>query len=91
MEIALCIAQDNPARALTFVDELEDRCVALGNAPGIGTARPDLGDGICMLPHGRYLIFYRQTSRSVRIERVMHSARDIDGDDLETQSDGAGD
>lgn len=87
MEIALYIAQDNPNRALSFVDELEDRCAALGNAPGIGTARPELGEGVRMLPHGRYLIFYRQTQRSVRIERVVHSARDIGGDDLETPSD----
>lgn len=85
MEIALYIAEDNPVRALTFVEELEDKCAALGNAPGIGTARPELGEGIRMLPHGRYLIFYRQASRSVRIERVMHGARDIGGDDLEAQ------
>lgn len=91
MDIALYIAQHNPARALTCVDELEDRCAALGNAPSIGTARPELGDDIYMLPHGRYLIFYRHTQRTVRIERVMHSARDIGGDDLETQSDEAGD
>lgn len=90
MEIALYIAQDKPTRALTFIDELENRCAALGNAPGIGTARPELGEGIYMLPHGRYLIFYRQTQRSVRIERVMHSARDIGGGDLETQPGGAG-
>lgn len=30
MEIALCIAQDNPKRALSFVDELEDSCAGLG-------------------------------------------------------------
>lgn len=90
LEIALCIAQDNPTRALTFADELEDRCTALGHAPGIGTARPELGDGVLMLPHGRHLIFYRRTQRSVRIERVMHSARDIGVDDLEAPSDEAG-
>ena len=36
-----------------------------------------------MLPYGRYLIFYRQVNNSVRIERIMHSARDIDDDDFE--------
>lgn len=87
MEIALYIAQDNPSRALSFVGELEERCLALGDAPGIGTGRPELGAGILMLPHGRYLIFYRQIPQSVRIERVMHGARDIVGDDLETPSD----
>lgn len=32
LEIALYIAQYNPRRALTFVDGLEGRCAALGNA-----------------------------------------------------------
>ena len=77
------IAQDNPARALTFVDELEGKCDVLGGAPGIGTSRPELGEGVRMLPHGRYLIFYREVNKGLRIERIMHSARDIGGDDFE--------
>lgn len=83
MDIASFIAEDNPARALTFVDELERKCEAVGGAPGIGTQRPELGDDICMLPYGRYLIFYREVNKSVRIERIMHSARDIGGGDFE--------
>ena len=77
IEIALFIAEDNPTRALTFVDELEDKCHALGTAPGIGTSRPELGEGVAMMPYGRYLIFYRQSGKSVRIERIIHSARDL--------------
>jgi toxin ParE1/3/4 len=50
MDIASFIARDNPTRALTFVDELQGKCEALGMAPGIGTARPELGEGISMLP-----------------------------------------
>lgn len=83
MDIAIFIAQDNPTRALTFVDEIEGKCDALRMAPGIGTARPELGEGICMLPYGRYIIFYRPASKALRIERVMHGARDIGGDDFE--------
>ena len=83
MDIAISIAQDNPARALTFVDELEARCDALGGAPGIGTSRPELGDGVRMLPHGRYLIFYREVNKGLRVERFMHGARDIAADDFE--------
>jgi toxin ParE1/3/4 len=90
LEIALHIAQDNPTRALSFADELEDKCTALGHAPGIGTARPELGDGVPMLPHCRYLIFYRHTQRSVRIERIMHSTQDIGADDLDTPPGGVG-
>lgn len=83
MDIAMFIAQDNPKRALGFVDELEGKCNALGGAPGIGTSRPELGEGIRMLPHGRYLIFYREANKGLRIERIMHSSRDIGYDDFE--------
>ena len=82
MDIAVFIAHDNPTRALSFVDELEDKCALLSNAPGIGTARPELGEGVCMLPHGRYLIFYRQSDGTLRVERILHSARDLSADDL---------
>lgn len=82
LEIALYIAQDNPARAATFVEELEGKCMLLGTASGIGTARPELGQGVRMLPHGRYLIFYREQESQLRIERILHGARDIDGEDL---------
>lgn len=83
MEIAIFIGRDNPTRALTFVDALEARCDSLGSSPGIGTPRAELGDGIRMLPHGRYLIFYREADRAVRIERILHGARDIARSDLE--------
>ena len=84
LEIAVYIAQDNPGRTLSFVDELEAKCLDLGDAPGIGTLRPELGEGIRMLPHGRYLIFYREQTAMLRIERVMHGSRDIGNDDFNT-------
>lgn len=89
MDIAVFIAEDNPTLALTFLDELEEKCDVLGRAPGIGTQRPELGDGICMLPYGRYLIFYREAGNGIRVERIMHSARDIGSDDLELDPFGA--
>ena len=46
VDIAMFIAQDKPARALTFVDEREVKCDALRRTPGIGTSRPELGGGI---------------------------------------------
>ena len=83
MDIAVFIARDNPARALTFVDELEQQCERLAAAPGIGTLRPELGSGLRMFPYGRYLIFYREADEALRIERIMHGARDIGNDDFE--------
>ena len=85
-DVAVYIAQDNPARALSFVDELEAQCLGIGRTPGIGTARPELGDGVRMLSHGRYLIFYRENEGMIRIERVMHGARDIGGGDIDREA-----
>lgn len=83
LDIALFIAQDNQARALSFVDELEAHCRRLGQHPGIGSVRPQLGENIRVIPHGRYLIFYRQQGEALRIERILHSARDVGGEDFE--------
>ena len=81
LDIAAYIAQDNPVRAFSFIDELEAKSLLLGDAPHSGVERSELGSGIRMLVHGNYLIFYRAQS-VVRIERIMHGARDIGGDDF---------
>ena len=80
LDIAVYIAEDNPDRALTFVDELEAKCAKLG----IGIARPELGEGIQAIPHGHYVICYREEQQIVRIERVLHGARDIRASDFES-------
>jgi toxin ParE1/3/4 len=41
--------------------------------------RPELGEGVRMVPFGRYLIFYTVSPESIRVERVLHSARNISG------------
>ena len=40
--------------------------------------RDDLGPGVRMVTHGRYLVLYRDliAENVVRIERVVHGARD---------------
>jgi toxin ParE1/3/4 len=82
LEIAVYIAQGNPTRALSFVDELEAKCYKLGGTPGIGVARPELAEGLRVLPYRRYLIFYREHEHVLRIERILHSARDITSDEF---------
>jgi plasmid stabilization system protein ParE len=37
------IAEDNPARAVTFIAELRDHCAAIGKAPEAFRLRPELG------------------------------------------------
>jgi toxin ParE1/3/4 len=78
-EIAEYIARDNPARAASFVAELEATCRAVAATPELYPARADLAPGLRMAVHGRYLVFYRDLpgEGAVRVERVLHGARNL--------------
>lgn len=78
IDIFYHIAGDNPARAESFVGEIEQRCAGLQSFPGMGRARPEIMPGLRSLPHGHYVIFYTAGAQSVRIERILHGARDIE-------------
>lgn len=78
LEIWTYIARDNPPRADSFLDELEALMIRLSDAPSLGPARPDLGDDIRYMPHGRYLIFYKARTDGVEIVRVLHGARRLE-------------
>ncbi|MDO9204353.1 MAG: type II toxin-antitoxin system RelE/ParE family toxin [Methylotenera sp.] len=78
LQILQFIALDNPKRAQSFVAELRQQCQSLAQFPNMGVAKPEYADGIRMLAYQRYLIFFSvQESKSVLIERVLHSARNI--------------
>ena len=40
-------------------------------------ARPELGAGLRSCAHGRYVVFFRVDDTVVRIERILHGARDL--------------
>ena len=73
LQVARFIARDNPERARTFVHELRTQCTRLI----VGVSRDDCAKGLRMLAHGRYLIFYCLMDEGIKVERVLHSARDI--------------
>jgi len=77
VEIARFIAEDNVPRALSFVDELEGACSVLVDHPFAGSARTEIRAGLRSKPHGRYVIFYTPLEATIRIERILHGARDI--------------
>ncbi len=72
------IAQDNRFAALRVVQQLRDKFEALTAMPFMGIERPDLDKGIRMVPSGNCIILYR-VSNGIRVERVLHGARDLDG------------
>lgn len=72
------IALNNPARALSFIEEIHAACLALIDTPAAYPIIEALGNDIHRAPFKRYLIFYTATEFEVRIARVLHSARNID-------------
>ena len=74
-EIGDYIARDNPSRAKSFLDELKAHCERILAMPSAYSSRDDLGAGIRMALHGRYLILFRTDPDGVRVERILHSAR----------------
>lgn len=77
MAIADYIATDNPRRAVTFIEELEDRCKALAKAPHAPRQFLQLGPDAHILPYGNYVILYRDLPHEVFIVRILHGAQDI--------------
>ena len=76
-EIADYIARDNPERAITFIEELRAVCERTSHSPEAYTLRPDIAPEVRMAVHGQYLILFRVLSTEVRVERVLHGARNL--------------
>lgn len=73
------IAQDNPAKAEAFGQELRDKTLPLAQHPKLGrTGRPGLPAFLReLVAHRNYIVFYRVLDevRTVEILRVKHTAQ----------------
>ncbi len=78
-EIGDYIALEDPRRAELSVDQLKAHCHRLASMPRSYPARDDIWPGLRMAVHGRYLILFRDLAEEVRIERILHGARDLQG------------
>ena len=73
------IGQENPTRAVSFVDELIDRCYSLADLPRRYPLVPRYEHwGIRRCVHGNYLIFYRVGSDVIEVVHILHGARDYE-------------
>ena len=73
------IAQDNPVRAHSFVDELMKACEGLAEMPlRFQLVRGHEESGVRRRPYGSYSIFYSVGEQGVEIVRVLHGARDYE-------------
>lgn len=73
------IAQDNPARADSFVDELIGKIRLIAETPQGFPLVPRYAHlGIRRRVYGAYLIFYRVEADRVSILHILHGARDYE-------------
>jgi toxin ParE1/3/4 len=72
------IASENPRAAVRFLEALRERCERLGYSPHIGIRRTQFRRDYRSISYRSYVIFYRLEESGVRIERIIHGARDLD-------------
>jgi len=77
LDIGDYIAKDSRANARRFVGKLMQQCKRIGNAPLGYAGREDLAPSLRMAALGRYVVFFRVIAGTVRIERVLHGARNL--------------
>ena len=73
------IARDNPARALSFLQELRSKCLGLADMPERFPLVPRYeATGVRRRGHGDYLIFYRVETGKVIILHILHGELQYD-------------
>ncbi len=73
------IANDNPVRALSFVQELRNSCLSIQEFPESHPLVPRYEDqNIRRKVHGNYLIFYCVRVDVVVVIHILHGAQDYD-------------
>ena len=73
--LAEYIARDSVMAALTMVEELREKCLALAEAPhGYPLVPRYEHRGIRRRPFGSYLIFYRVGAEAIEVVHIIHGA-----------------
>lgn len=78
-EIGDYIRAENPAAARRLIAALRVRCDTILDAPRGGAPRSELWPGLRSVAFQRYVIFYTVEDDDVRVERILHGSRDIQG------------
>jgi toxin ParE1/3/4 len=77
VEIGLHIAESNPLAAHRWVARLRARCRSLGRFPERSPIAFSTNPPMRRASEGAYNLFYTVQVDYVRVERILHGARDI--------------
>lgn len=78
-DIWVYLAQQDELLADKQIGEILNRLPMLAQFPDMGRRRDDLITGIRMFPVKSYIIFYTKAADIVEFIRILHQARDIEG------------
>jgi toxin ParE1/3/4 len=76
-DIATYIARDNPQRAVSFIQELNETIRHVAERPLIFAVRDEWGGDRRSALHGNYHIIFEASNDTVTVLRVLHGARNI--------------
>jgi toxin ParE1/3/4 len=73
------IEPENPRRAISFIEEIRERCRILCDYPKLGPARDSIASGIRIypMPH-RIIVVYRITETAIDIVRIFSGSQDYE-------------
>ncbi|MDH7792269.1 type II toxin-antitoxin system RelE/ParE family toxin [Ochrobactrum sp. AN78] len=67
-----------PGSGLSFIAEFEALIFsAIAVRPDSFPARPDLGEGLRVARHHRYLVFFTHNAERIEVLRILHAAREL--------------
>jgi plasmid stabilization system protein ParE len=78
-EIADWIAEDNPRRAVSFIQEIRAEFGRIGLQPLLYQLRPEIAKDARLAVVGSYVILFRIAGKNVFIERVAFGGRNLPG------------
>lgn len=70
------IAADRPDAAAKTIERILSACDKLAMFPELGLQRDELALGVRAFIVGSYVVYYKHSVGSIRVERVLHAARD---------------
>ena len=79
IDIWLYVATEDQDAADAVLDGIDAKCQLLVRHPLLGPSREDIRPGFRYLRAGQYLVLYQVDESVVRIVRVLHERRDLNG------------
>jgi toxin ParE1/3/4 len=76
------IAEENPAAALEFIEDLAQKIEWIAASGFTGAPRDWIRPGLRILPYRDRCIYLRVTDDTVFIVRVLHSSQDVEREEF---------